>query len=296
MGAFINRPVSNELSAGQHNLRPTIISTLAAAAIVFSAFGAAPASARRFHRPHFSFHPHVPRPHIPRPHPFHSFSNKQQTQTVLTYADNTGRILGIAGLFYPPVGAIGTYLRYAVLTVRFLDPSSDTLLSGRATIQLAPDEQIVAAGWFGEFGADPLLPAPPTSLAMNDPTWLQSDPNPAMISSSIAIDNNSNRVVFAFDWGAGGFAPTRNTDDFGHFNFAAIYSFSPDPDARHPFGEVESEQDIFDNGINADTYALCSFGFCSSTVPEPTSWAMLIAGFGLIGAVTRRRRWSMAQG
>jgi hypothetical protein len=28
----------------------------------------------------------------------------------------------------------------------------------------------------------------------------------------------------------------------------------------------------------------------SGTVPEPASWAMLIAGFGLVGAAGRRRR------
>ncbi len=37
-------------------------------------------------------------------------------------------------------------------------------------------------------------------------------------------------------------------------------------------------------------------GFCGgNVVPEPASWAMLIAGFGLTGAVMRRRRPSSAQ-
>jgi len=31
-----------------------------------------------------------------------------------------------------------------------------------------------------------------------------------------------------------------------------------------------------------------------SVVPEPASWAMLIAGFGLVGAVARRRRAATA--
>jgi hypothetical protein len=29
-------------------------------------------------------------------------------------------------------------------------------------------------------------------------------------------------------------------------------------------------------------------------VPEPASWAMLIAGFGLVGAVARRRQQGLA--
>ena len=39
------------------------------------------------------------------------------------------------------------------------------------------------------------------------------------------------------------------------------------------------------------TYADDQF---SAVVPEPASWAMLIAGFGLVGAVARRRRISAA--
>jgi hypothetical protein len=31
-----------------------------------------------------------------------------------------------------------------------------------------------------------------------------------------------------------------------------------------------------------------------TAVPEPASWAMLIAGFGLTGAVMRRRRMALA--
>jgi len=32
------------------------------------------------------------------------------------------------------------------------------------------------------------------------------------------------------------------------------------------------------------------FSYAAGAVPEPASWAMLIAGFGLVGAVLRRRR------
>lgn len=35
-------------------------------------------------------------------------------------------------------------------------------------------------------------------------------------------------------------------------------------------------------------------GYLLSAVPEPASWAMLIAGFGLVGAVSRRRRVAVA--
>ena len=32
----------------------------------------------------------------------------------------------------------------------------------------------------------------------------------------------------------------------------------------------------------------------AGSVPEPSSWALLIAGFGLTGAMARRRRWSLS--
>jgi hypothetical protein len=35
---------------------------------------------------------------------------------------------------------------------------------------------------------------------------------------------------------------------------------------------------------------LQQIGFAGGVVPEPSSWAMLIAGFGLVGAVARRRK------
>ncbi len=37
-----------------------------------------------------------------------------------------------------------------------------------------------------------------------------------------------------------------------------------------------------------------NFQFSAGVVPEPESWAMLIAGFGLVGAAARRRRLAIA--
>jgi len=37
-------------------------------------------------------------------------------------------------------------------------------------------------------------------------------------------------------------------------------------------------------------YIHADFITSAATIPEPSSWAMLIAGFGLIGAARRRRR------
>ena len=47
---------------------------------------------------------------------------------------------------------------------------------------------------------------------------------------------------------------------------------------------------------NLATYAKSTtqIVFESTNVPEPASWAMLIAGFGLTGAMLRRRRHAVA--
>jgi hypothetical protein len=51
----------------------------------------------------------------------------------------------------------------------------------------------------------------------------------------------------------------------------------------------------FGGGANFVAYDNITFGSDRpGAIPEPASWAMLIAGFGLIGAVARRRRAAMA--
>ena len=46
--------------------------------------------------------------------------------------------------------------------------------------------------------------------------------------------------------------------------------------------------------VNAYGVSTAQIAFASTNVPEPASWAMLIAGFGLIGAALRRRRIVLA--
>jgi hypothetical protein len=48
-------------------------------------------------------------------------------------------------------------------------------------------------------------------------------------------------------------------------------------------------------GLNSSTaYEKLVFTSSGAVVPEPASWALLIAGFGLVGAVARRRRVAAA--
>jgi hypothetical protein len=65
-------------------------------------------------------------------------------------------------------------------------------------------------------------------------------------------------------------------------------------------GSVFGGQTLASLGLAAGTFVYTSefdtltFVIGGSVIPEPASWAMLIAGFGLVGAAARRRRIGMA--
>ena len=82
----------------------------------------------------------------------------------------------------------------------------------------------------------------------------------AMGSTSLALGDNSNSALryFTFDNGTG-----------------------------NPSGNI-----AWDNGVI--DYGDALFSFSVTTVPEPAEWALMIAGFGLAGAVARRRRSGLA--
>lgn len=46
--------------------------------------------------------------------------------------------------------------------------------------------------------------------------------------------------------------------------------------------------------VRNDGFSIDNVSFGGGAVPEPASWAMLIAGFGLVGAMARRRRFARA--
>ncbi|MBC7519624.1 MAG: PEPxxWA-CTERM sorting domain-containing protein [Sandarakinorhabdus sp.] len=83
--------------------------------------------------------------------------------------------------------------------------------------------------------------------------------------------------------------------NFGPGDFTAlpaVLTFS----GLHYVGTV----DAYLAGMTSRDYATPTFAFdadghsTNGTVPEPASWAMLIAGFGLVGAAARRRRGANA--
>ena len=128
------------------------------------------------------------------------FSKDKTYKKIEYWVDNNGLILGIVGKISPPVGAV---IQTILTLVRVLDPVATSIISGRATLQFSPGDQIVDYGWYGEFGADPTLGAPAVGPGPVEPdlAQLQSNCNPIMISCGISSDPVTEQVVFNFDWG-----------------------------------------------------------------------------------------------
>lgn len=188
-----------------------------------------------------------------------------------------------------PAGATGHATKK--VTTYVYDPPANRLLSGRITVDYNPGDT-VTAGWYGEFGADPLLPAPPVSGFNASQAFglLQATANPALLTATITIDPMLGRVVFYFDWGSPGFLPSLNLDSTGHYNIAGLTVERSVLMPGTPKAAIFGNGQFLDTlGTDAPTYLLCTGGYCG-TVPEPTNWAMLIAGFGLIGAALRINR------
>lgn len=186
------------------------------------------------------------------------------------------------------------------------DPPFASLLSGRVTYGFLPGDVVVHAGWYGEFGEDPLGLAPPvaTTLDALSVSAVQNSANAAMASSGLSVDYVTGRVVVEFDWGPAGFTPTRNLSADGHFNFAGVFLTRSDG-LSSDLTMLGSLSDIQANGTGAASYLMCGgpigAGFCgqddfrSTTavvtggIPEPSTWWLMTAGFGMLGIMLARR-------
>jgi hypothetical protein len=119
--------------------------------------------------------------------------------------------------------------------------------------------------------------------------------------NSATLTVNRSVSVFSFDWGSadatnilqlfyndsvltipGTLLPFNDGDEISpntNFNFSLIFSEAV-MFRQAVFTGQMSDAFVFDNvRINA--------------VPEPASWALLITGFGLVGAISRRRRYGL---
>lgn len=225
------------------------------------------------------------------------YSDNQKYKNALAYFDSANKMLGLVGKIPQPLGA---KIAIARVLIDVIDPASfEGIVSGRVTLDFDPSIQVAAAGWFGEFGANPALPAPPIPLSPTDNyvDLLQLDANPAMASSSVTT--SAGQVVFDFNWGAPGFVPAANMDTEGHFNFAGLYLYSPSFAGRGLQPEVDAGPSVISVagspgetlalGTDSPTYMLCTSNYCGvNPIPEPSVAWLMFGGLALLPAMARR--------
>ncbi|WP_235902546.1 PEPxxWA-CTERM sorting domain-containing protein [Sandarakinorhabdus oryzae] len=144
-----------------------------------------------------------------------------------------------------------------------------------------------ATDWSVYFGT----PAPPPitplflsySVTFDDALTYNNDANPLTIVST----NIPYPIKFSFQANGTGYilASSGDPSSCTHFpnTFCAFFSTSAPSNPNF----VEQSGDTGGWRANTITPGI-------GAVPEPASWAMLIAGFGLVGAVSRRRRGAVA--
>lgn len=105
----------------------------------------------------------------------------------------------------------------------------------------------------------------------------QSDTLNVVINGVSGLSQNAFSI--AFGGGNASFSQGITFNTAGVFNGLVTYDFpSSFPDYIAPDGQQFSERTL---GFTVNV---------SGAVPEPASWALMIAGFGLTGAAMRRRR------
>lgn len=120
------------------------------------------------------------------------------------------------------------------------------------------------------------------------PTEWNDDPGAGLFLAALVAtftDDAGNIVGNPFSVG------TVFVDEMGNYSFlVGVGGITPDGATRIQLG---INDDIFSD--NSGSFRVCvgdSFESCDrliSGVPEPESWAMMIAGFGLVGGLMRRR-------
>jgi len=221
------------------------------------------------------------------------YSENETYKEVREWVDNTGKVLGVVGLIAEPAAAAGAIIKTTVLVADVIDPPSDTfnaIVSGRITLSFDPSQRVVAAGWYGEFGANPSIPAPKTDLSDVDISLLQTQANGLMKSSSIMVDQAAGRAVFEFDWGPGAYRPVNYMDSLGHFNMAGLFLEAPTHATGDVVTVVGSPADTIANGTSSSTYMLCTSSYCGvNPIPEPSTWVLLLAGIAVLGGMRQGR-------
>lgn len=76
----------------------------------------------------------------------------------------------------------------------------------------------------------------------------------------------------------------------GSLKTIVFNGFQPFTPKTLVFGEPQEIRSVTFSTTDPQGFSFDDFTFSSGGVPEPASWAMLIAGFGIVGGSLRRRR------
>lgn len=114
--------------------------------------------------------------------------------------------------------------------------------------------------------------------------------------SFIGIANLDLRPGDSYEWLFGTFAPTGGNAPAGTYSFfnagAIIQIYNPGADLLDPNDDLNDSITIAQTCVGQDPDCAFTREVIAATgaVPEPASWAMMIVGFGLVGASLRRRQ------
>ena len=111
------------------------------------------------------------------------------------------------------------------------------------------------------------------------------DVNGAVILSSNSLTDSEGAAHFGQFFGPGDFAALPSTITFGGLRYQGILNAYQSNNADEPLGVTSRTYGDPDFAFTADSAVVNGVG-----VPEPATWALMLAGFGLAGASLRRRR------
>jgi hypothetical protein len=169
-----------------------------------------------------------------------------------------------------PSSVVISITNFDVTGILSFDPIGDPL-NQVFSISLAPGASVIGLGWDVTLFADP-------------PSWLSE--------SVVSFGSTSSPYILDLTVGIGDdFPGTESYTSGGILNLVDLgLSFSVDADGLLRLEFWESFDDFPDDWDNRWESGVLSIQWSTGVIPEPATWAMMIAGFGLVGVAARRRR------
>jgi PEP-CTERM motif len=225
--------------------------------------------------------------------------------TSLVFAGTAQAALIASLSFVQPTGTVFSNQSIDIVVRLTLDPESDALTTdGSGT----PTSGFDPATYFGAID----LSDPNTRIFLNEGAECSGTLNPCSpgayafnfnygLPNFISPANFDLQPGNSFDWVLGSFSPVGGNAAPGNYTFynAGVHFqfFNPGADLL----DSSDDQNDFLNITDTcrDQNPVCAFSrevlAAPGGVPEPASWALMLTGFGLVGAAARRRSKALPQ-